>query len=445
MGSSEEAQRPGPPLPAATTRERLLCLLLGLGWSPRRRLLGLYRRCQLRDQPSRLRQLLKIPLEPWTAWRAAGAYCQAHGRAICDRYGISRSRLRLQLTLNTLRHGAQPDSSSVFWSFGVQRPGKWGCWIGDWQAVSITGGLNVLCAPTMARRVESKATFADWAREAGLPHVPLLAILRNGEPVGECLATTAAGLPDADLFAKPAHSCQGRGTRRWLRCGDGRWKDQTGRIVDGGSIVAELAAASAADEMVLQTALHPHPGIQGLAPDAVPTVRMVTRETEDGEVRVLRSTIRLPARGAIADNRHLGGDAAPVDLAAGRLGALLRVDADDQLFVDDSPCQDPAYTDVLRDWWPEIVALALEAQRAVWPMPTAGWDIAIAREGLTLLEGNVAWGANLVTLAHGSPLSETPYLREIFRFWRLGNRERGTSPAPSDREASLRPEFSAAG
>jgi hypothetical protein len=427
MSPPQPFQRPGPPLPAATRKEQLLTTLLGLGWSPRRRLLGLYRRCQLRDQSSRLGQLLKIPLEPWTAWQRAGAYCQEHGRAVRARYGVGSARLRCRLALNVLAHGAQPDAGSVYWSFGVRRPGKWGCWIGDWQAVDITGGLNVLCAPVMARRVENKTTFGDWAREAGLPHVPLLAVFRDGQCPGSSLEQVAARLPDADLFAKPADSCQGYGTRRWLTCGDSTWRDEAGRVLGRDALVAELASTSLEREMVLQTALHPHPGIQSLAPYAVPTVRMVTRETREGEPSVLRSTIRLPADGAIADNRHLGGSAAPVELEAGRLGALLCIDADGQLFVDDSRCQDSAYTDVLRDWWPEIVALALKAQRAVWPMPTVGWDIAIAREGLTLLEGNVAWGANLVTLAHGSPLSETPYLREIFRFWRLGNRERAAS------------------
>lgn len=445
MSPPQGFQRPGPPLPAATRAELLFTTLLGLGWTPRRRLLGLYRRCQLRDQASRLRQLLKIPLEPWTAWQRAGAYCREHGRAVRDRYGVGAMRLRCRLALNVIAHGAQPDAGSVYWSYGVRQPGKWGCWIGDWQAVNITGGLNVLCAPAMARRVENKATFDGWAREAGLPHVPVLAVFRDGQGTGAALETIAAQLPETDLFAKPAHSCQGQGTRRWLTCGGGTWRDESGRVLGRHALVAELAATSVEEEMVLQTALHPHPGIASLAPHAVPTVRVVTRETTEGEPSILRSAIRLPADGAIADNRHLGASAAPVDLEAGRLGALLCIDADGQLFMDDSRVHDPAYTNVLRDWWPDIVALALKAQRAVWPMPTVGWDIAIAREGLTLLEGNVAWGAILVTMPHGSPLSETPYLREIFRFWRLGNRERSPSPVRSDQGAQLRPELSGAG
>jgi hypothetical protein len=404
-------------------RERALAAVLGLGTSSRYLLLGLYRRGELRDQRGRLRQLGLVLLKPATSWRRADAFVRKHGEALREQYGVSPLRQRLALAWAAFRYSARPDAGVAYWAFAVERPDKWNCWVGDVQSFVLNGDLNARCAPRTARRINDKREFAEWAREFGVPDVPVLAAVEGGRWEGGGLDALARALPDADLFAKPADGGRGIGARRWLRIAPGRWRDRDGAEVDAEGIVAVVARDSGVRPMILQRALRPHPALAALAPNAVSTVRFVTYEDARGEPRALRASLRLPASDAIVDNAHAGGMFASIDLDTGRLGKVIRRRPDGLLEPHAELNARPDIADTLVELWPSVLALALDAQRAAAPVPFLGWDIALSTEGPLLLEGNNMWDGCLVTLSHEVPLGETPFPDEFLRHWFAGNRE----------------------
>ena len=407
-------------------RERALAALLGLGVSSRYLLLGIYRRGELRDQQGRLRQLALVLLKPVTSWRRADAFVRRHGEALRDQYGVSPFRQRLTLAWAAFRHSARPDAGVAYWAFAVRRPDKWNCWVGDVQSFVLNGDLNARCAPRTAHRINDKREFAGWAREHGVPDVPLVAAVEDDRWEGGTLDALARALPDVDLFAKPADGGRGIGARRWLRVAPGRWRDRDGAELDAGGIVTAVARDSRVRPMILQRALQPHPALAALAPGAVSTVRFVTYEDAEGAPRALRASLRLPAADAIVDNAHAGGMFASIDLETGRLGKVIRRRPDGLLEPHAELNARPGIADTLVPLWPSVLALALAAQRAAAPVPFLGWDIALSTDGPLLLEGNNMWDGCLVTLSHEVPLGETPFPREFLRHWFAGNREPAT-------------------
>ncbi len=399
-----------------TFGERIVARILGCGLGDANLMLGLYRRGQLRDQAGRWRQATMIPRKPFESVRSATGFVRRHGTTIRALHGVGSLRQWTTLAWASLRHSAEVDAFTAYWAFAVRRPARWNCWIGDRHAFVLFGDLAERCAPDLRRTLRDKRTFAEWGAARGLPTVATLAWVVGGEPSGSTLEQVAAGLPDADLFAKPTNLSCGKGTRRWLRVAPGLWHDESGAAVDAAAIVSAVAAASRTDPMLLQRCLRPHPCMLPLAPWAVSTVRCVTIRGEAGEPRLLRTSLRLPVAGMIVDNVSGGGMFAALDLETGRIGRVIRRREDgllEQTCVPGGPGADTA----LADLWPAITRLALDAQRAAGPMPMIGWDIGLTFEGPVILEANMRWGGHLMTLPHEVPLGESELVTCFLRHW----------------------------
>ena len=168
--------------------------------------------------------------------------------------------------------------------------------------------------------VNDKPAFAARAQAAALPVVPTLARLAPGGQVEQF-----APLPAADLFVKLAAGKGGRGAQKWRYLAD---QDRYHRLGDGAEVARDqflswLAAHTPDASLIVQPNLVNHPDLADLALDAVATCRIITILDESGVPEPVIAIFRMPAtRGAIVDNLHRGGVAAPVDITTGMLGGV---------------------------------------------------------------------------------------------------------------------------
>jgi hypothetical protein len=411
-----------------STRGRLIDGILGLGLARRDPLLVLYRRQRLwraADRRSRLRIVLG---KPWRAWRDAGAFVRAKGGGVKELHGVGRLRQLATFVWLSLRHSVLPSSSAVQWAFAVRRPGKWNAWMSAPHCTLLLSELADRSDHRLREIISDKGTFSSWASEMGLPAVPIIVRCTDGAVDGRSPEAAASSLPPVDLFAKPTRLTWGVGAARWLRSGDGTWTAEDGTPADGDAIIAHLCQASKRDPFILQRALHSHPSLGPLAPNALCTLRCITYLDARGEPQLIGGALRLPVGRMIVDNVSSGGMFVGVDPDAGCLTRGFRV-RPDRLFepVATGPDGATPLAGFPIQQWPAARALALAAQRAAAPLPSVGWDIGLSADGPVLIEANIGWSGLTILLTAEVPLSDTGFPEAFMHHWRA-TEPRRTAP-----------------
>jgi hypothetical protein len=411
-------------------RTRLIEMLLGLGLARRDPLLVLYRRQRLWRAPSRRAQVGIMLGKPWRAWRDAADFVRTKGRGVEELHGVGRVRQFATFWWLSLRRSVLPSSSAVHWAFAVRRRDKWDAWMSAPHCTLLLSELADRSDHALRETISDKSTFSGWARDHGLPAVPILARFTDGRAEGGAPGDVAARLPACDLFAKPTRLTWGVGAVRWIHAGDGHWTAADGSRVGAAAIVSHLSEASRRDPFILQPALRSHPSLASLAPHALSTLRCITFLDASGEPRLIGAAIRLPVGQMIVDNVSSGGMFAGVDPDTGRLTRGFRV-RPDRLFepVTTGPDGSTRLEGFPVEQWPAARALALAAQRAVAPLPSVGWDIGLAGDGPVLVEANIGWSALTILLTAEVPLSETGFAEAFMHHWQATER-RPRAPRP---------------
>src|SRR5690606_7834360 len=197
-------------------------------------------------------------------------------------------------------------------------------------------------------------------------------------------------------FVKPATGKGGRKARRWVYA-DGRYHPLGGPAGAGvrgtagagaggpagagtgvapDDLLARLAADAAGTALLVQPCLTNHPDLADLALDAVPTCRVVTILDESGAPEPVIAIFRMPARpGAVVDNMHRGGIAAPLDVSSGVLGpASGYATAGPPTRHTRHPVSGAAIADRKLPAWEAVRELVLAAHRAFLPRVLVGWE-----------------------------------------------------------------------
>lgn len=227
---------------------------------------------------------------------------------------------------------------------------------------------------------------------AGLPTIPVLALLGNGcalFPSGR-MGSVPSGI---SLFTKPDNGHQSINTQAWDCLGPGRYRrrcDESGRDWSLEEILAHLKQQSF--QSVLQTLQINHPTIRDLTGNTLCTFRILTYTdpvTLDARVFPF-AWMRIARAGAIADMVHgpgpRSGMAASIDMETGILGPAY---AADLTIHHVHPDFGSPITGRKVPGWRESVDLALAAHRAYRPHGWGwGWDIAVTAAGPLVVEGN---------------------------------------------------------
>jgi hypothetical protein len=338
-----------------------------------------------------------------------------NGGAVRRAAGVARWRQLVDLLWLSVTVPAMPEKYYTFEWYRPERRARVGEYLHRHET---KGALYEMLAPVPAADLEAvaplndKVAFAANAQRAGLPMVPTLAVVQGGGVTWSAGDLPAGGLPGCDLFVKPTGGKGGRRAQKWAHAG-GRYHraggapaDVPGTDVPGTDVLERVAAEAGGAALMVQPCLANHPDLSDLALDAVVTCRIITILDESGEPEPVIAIFRMPASpGAVVDNMHRGGIAAPVAIASGVLGpASGYATAGPAIRHTHHPVTGAAIAGRKLPMWGAVRGLAVGAHRAFRPRVLVGWDISIGPGGPVLVEGNEQPGVDGLQRLHDLPL-----------------------------------------
>ncbi len=249
--------------------------------------------------------------------------------------------------------------------------------------------------------LSDKGMFYRFAKASGLP-VPRLLGVFDRERGGWSFSGRVLDSEDAwadfflrecpsDVVTKPGRSSYGKGVRVFRRQGD--------VLVDGegeGWTPAALVGALRADpnsSHVIQERIFNHEDLAVLSGGpGLQTVRVITCIMRSGEPVVLAAFFRSVVGSNWIDNHVHGGTGNLIVDLDHRTGTMLKAQrespGDGFVEVTRHPDTGRVLAGERIPLWNEVLDLALRSARAVAPVRTVGWDVAVTPSGPVLVEGN---------------------------------------------------------
>ena len=171
------------------------------------------------------------------------------------------------------------------------------------------------------------------------------------------------------------------------QCGEGIAKIVTAEIEDRKAFFDKAMESKAClEELVKQ-----HPAWEALCPGCVNTLRVITGAAK-GQSWLLFAATRVGSGTGVADNFHMGGSAALIDMETGKLTGT---GLDKKLNEHEYSATGIRYDGYAVPFWEEIKQLCLEAALVNDQIHFIGWDVAITPDGPLLIEGNRGSGFDL--------------------------------------------------
>jgi len=264
--------------------------------------------------------------------------------------------------------------------------------------------LNPGTAPFSGNPLKNKRLFAELVVKHALPHPQTF--LGKERELQEWLTR------QSDVVVKPAFGSHGRGITRWRRTPSGDW--DAGRTTMTDNAFAACLRPVLKRGGIVQQALSAHPGLETIAPGALPTLRVVTCLDERNEAEPCAHVLRLASSAGAVDNFSAGNLAAPVD-STGRCGAAVSIRGGQLTRSPGHPLTGQMIAGVTVPFFRDAVALACTAHGILRHSFTViGWDIAITKDGPSLIEGNWNPGTQMVQLTEGAGL-DTMRLGSLYR------------------------------
>ncbi|MDR0916068.1 MAG: hypothetical protein LBN02_02635 [Oscillospiraceae bacterium] len=182
-----------------------------------------------------------------------------------------------------------------------------------------------------------------------------------------------------------------------LSCGKGIEKIAVSEIADMRELYERLKSygAGLCEEAIVQ-----HETMSGMFSGSVNTIRLVTMNDgsprgEVGDVEIVFAFLRV-GNGHAVDNLNSGGMAAPIDIAT---GIVTHPGADkDYKAYERHPATGTAFVGFAIPRFEEAKALVREAAAVVPSVGYIGWDVAVTRDGLCLVEANSYPGHDILQL-----------------------------------------------
>lgn len=255
--------------------------------------------------------------------------------------------------------------------------------------------------PEAAREMTlNKVLYTRIMQEAGLPVVPVLAVLESGgkmvDPAGKPLdfpafvrGLAARGLDG--IFVKPTHGCEGRGALKLtlqdesLCAGEGPLTEQAffRTVFSGAKHSSEYGA------YLVQPLLRQHPLIAEMNSASVNTMRIDALKMDDGSVQSSGAFFRVGNGRDWVDNVSAGGFHINVDLQTGELDryAFGHVKYG-RLKCEAHPVSGFRFAGVHLPHWDQVKSLLQAGMDALAPLRYLGWDVAFGEEGPVLMEAS---------------------------------------------------------
>lgn len=161
-------------------------------------------------------------------------------------------------------------------------------------------------------------------------------------------------------------------------------------LINGKETPPEVLRKEIDGKYVIQKRVIQHPEMSRIYPHSVNTIRLVTLRGPD-QIQVVSGTFRMGAGGNPFDNWSSGGIGVGLNVESGRLNRI-------GLFRDASggslaahPETKVRFEDFRIPFYKESLDLVRELHGFFYGVHSIGWDIAIAEQGPTVIEGNNSW------------------------------------------------------
>ncbi len=152
--------------------------------------------------------------------------------------------------------------------------------------------------------------------------------------------------------------------------------------------------------------LKPHPALAEFAPWSLNSIRVVTVVTHDHKVDLIAAVFRV-SLGSGADNFSAGNIAAPINIETGEVSvpARQKLSACSPLFYH-HPKTGIAITGFTVPAWDRVIETVKKAAMVIPEVRTVGWDVAVLKDRVVVLEGNPKWNKDTVQIPPDKGIKE---------------------------------------
>lgn len=273
-----------------------------------------------------------------------------------------------------------------------------------WQVTTLLG----LALPANDfHRLNDKYQLWRNFTTAGIPTVPVLALVEGGNWIGGDWAEIAA--QGNDLVIKPVRLSCGNGIEFLDFAGADRWHFD-GRTLTGAEARERITRLSREHPFLIQPRLENIPLLARYGTRGLATIRIVTVKTRAMSAPTcLIAVLRIPNTTSRLANFHKQSLACPIDLDTGRLGpAAGSSPAAHDLAV--HPTTGAPLAGEILPHWADCKACCLQAHQLAPTLNSVGWDVILTPAGPLVLEANLHWGARVLQIATQVPLLLTPFV-----------------------------------
>ena len=119
---------------------------------------------------------------------------------------------------------------------------------------------------------------------------------------------------------------------------------------------------------------------------SVNTIRVNSLLDKEGNVHLFKAVLRVGIGDSVVDNYNAGGVEYPIDIETGIISSLGFHDNKLQCIY--HPLSDKIMPGFNIPYWDKVVFCITEASKQLPLCRFVGWDIAITKDGVELIEGN---------------------------------------------------------
>lgn len=373
-------------------------------------------------------------LWPLRATLSCAKQTAKYGRAVRDAAGVSVPRQFAEQWAMCVRDGCWPAGYYKFRLYLPERRPIARRFVHEHEALEVMRHVNI--GPDMDV-LDDKLKFAAACDKLGLPYLKTVACFEDGKLIEHETPDRPDDLPREDLFVKSTNLLCGRSAQRWKYDAAADVYESEGQRLTAAELVALIRRMSqrgaavplwkrlrsripklgyeverAVQEprpYIVQRRIQNHPSIERFSNGALCTIRVVTTRAPGGEPQFIMAAFRMPCGAGVVDNFAAGGIASPIEPETGRLGPAVGKDPR-RPTLESHPDSGQRIEGELLPFWNESRELCMRAHGMFREIATVGWDVALTPDGPKLVEANPIWCVELVQMAHGKPLGETPFV-----------------------------------
>lgn len=213
----------------------------------------------------------------------------------------------------------------------------------------------------------------------------------------------------ARVFIKPASGQGGYGIKVLKRDGTGKYVTPEGNIF-GKDYIDKIRS----EDCIIQAGLIQSEFISRIYPDSVNTLRIAT-ENSGGNIKIVCTALRMGRGGSSVDNLSQGGLVTGIDIGSGKCAGYAMDELNNKFLR--HPDTGFEFEGMCIPEWSEIKNFTLNCAMRFPDFKYIGWDIALTKTGVLVVEANLGFSIDVFQLALGGMMNEFG-IKNPGEYWR---------------------------